>query len=325
MSAGVTDLFEIMKKLRLQLQGKGVHGLQYLMDCFHKFDEDQTGTLDREEFDSLVSYCGLFLAGPETQKIIRRFDMNGHERISFDDFYKELRGSLSERRHALIDNVFRALDRDNRGSIEKEDIFAVLHANISAHPEVESGIKSADQVLKEFTLALSETGSHGPISHEEFAYYFHNISVCTSHDDNYFARICERVWGVRETPLEASLASTSSSLSTALSGTGKWVERMERKIRDKVRLKVRGPETLDAPILRAFKFFDLMGSGRANIDMFNKVMDRLGTQFSEEELRNLFAYYDVEGTGELEYKQFAADIVSRDNVNDNLSLTKTLI
>ena len=57
--------------------------------------------------------------------------------------------------------------------------------------------------------------------------------------------------------------------------------------------------------MKMFKFFDVSGNGRVDFDTFAKVCEKTGMYFPEEQLGPLFQSYDQDGSGELDYQEFA--------------------
>jgi Ca2+-binding EF-hand superfamily protein len=64
-------------------------------------------------------------------------------------------------------------------------------------------------------------------------------------------------------------------------------------------------KSLEAGLLKAFKFFDLNGSGEVDLDTFFVCMTRLHFVGVQKELETLFDRYDEDGSGSLSYQEFA--------------------
>jgi Ca2+-binding EF-hand superfamily protein len=65
-----------------------------------------------------------------------------------------------------------------------------------------------------------------------------------------------------------------------------------------------GEETV---LIRAFKYFDLDNSGMVSPDEWTKAIERIGvTSVDQEMIQQLFILYDVDRSGELDYKEFSA-------------------
>lgn len=112
-----------------------------------------------------------------------------------------IRGELSEKRQALVEQAYRKIDRDNSGVLDINDIKDSYNA--SKHPDVICGKKTADQILVEFLETfethhnlLNGTASDGSVSLEEFVEYYKNISASIDNDD-YFALVMNNSWNLK--------------------------------------------------------------------------------------------------------------------------------
>jgi Ca2+-binding EF-hand superfamily protein len=78
--------------------------------------------------------------------------------------------------------------------------------------------------------------------------------------------------------------------------------------------------------MRAFKYFDLDGSGECSPDEFKKALEKIGITFSnEKELREIFTIYDINKNGELDYKEFSQIVFDKPSSNqNNISPSKVL-
>jgi hypothetical protein len=92
------------------------------------------------------------------------------------------------------------MDKDGNGVLEIDDIKGVYDA--SRHPDVKSGKKSEDEVLKEFleTFEMNHNvmhgyGSDGVVTQEEFMEYYNNVSVNID-NDQYFDLMMTNAWNL---------------------------------------------------------------------------------------------------------------------------------
>ena len=91
---------EIIFNLQMQMKIKGQNCIKSLIRNFAQADRDGSGFLDREEFEELLSSSNIFLAQVDITRLMRHFDKNQDERISFGEFYETLVPLLSDRRLA---------------------------------------------------------------------------------------------------------------------------------------------------------------------------------------------------------------------------------
>lgn len=88
----------------------------------------------------------------------------------------------------------------------------------------------------------------------------------------------------------------------------------ERELKNKLALKSDGKSSEENLIIKAFKYFDLDNSGECSPDEFTKAVAKLGvTGFNEKQLAEIFAQYDTNKNGELDYKEFAAVLYGEDD------------
>lgn len=63
-----------------------------------------------------------------------------------------------------------------------------------------------------------------------------------------------------------------------------------------------------------FKYFDIYDKGAVNFNDFMKAMEKIGFYYPAQQMEPLFKGYDLDGSGSLDYKEFAAIIFGADNV-----------
>ena len=101
---------------------------------------------------------------------------------------------MSERRTRLVELAFNRLDRNGSGLLEPDDIIGIYDS--SRHPDVLSGRRSADDVLKEFLDTFDVGGVHdGKVTREEFQNYYSNIGASIDNDD-YFELMIRNAWHI---------------------------------------------------------------------------------------------------------------------------------
>jgi Ca2+-binding EF-hand superfamily protein len=67
---------EIQNRLRFQLFSRKIDGIDPLFIFFKQADKNNSGTLDRYEFDDFLSQVGMFVSTQETTELFRYYDMN---------------------------------------------------------------------------------------------------------------------------------------------------------------------------------------------------------------------------------------------------------
>lgn len=84
----------------------------------------------------------------ELQQLLKYYDQDGDNHISYQEFVKGLQDPLSERKLRAINTAYTTLDREGSGAIKVSEL--IRHFDCSQHPEVVSGKKNRDQLLEEF-------------------------------------------------------------------------------------------------------------------------------------------------------------------------------
>ena len=65
--------------------------------------------------------------------------------------------------------------------------------------------------------------------------------------------------------------------------------------------------------MKMFKFFDIMNTGQVNFTQFQRVLEKSGMYYPEEQLRPLFDTYDRDGSGSLDYSEFAVAVFGQES------------
>jgi Ca2+-binding EF-hand superfamily protein len=85
--------------------------------------------------------------------------------------------------------------------------------------------------------------------------------------------------------------------------------RFEKELRNKL-LGKSGNQSEEATLVKMFKFFDLQGKGAVNMKEFEKALVKIGFQYSQQQISYLFNKYDLDGSGLLDYKEFCGAVYS---------------
>jgi Ca2+-binding EF-hand superfamily protein len=90
--------------------------------------------------------------------------------------------------------------------------------------------------------------------------------------------------------------------------------RFERELKDKLQQKSNAKLSEEACLVKMFKYFDVRDRGCVDLDEFCRVLEKSGMYYPREQLEPLFRQYDQDGSGNLDYKEFAC-IVFGEEVN----------
>ena len=116
-------------------------------------------------------------------------DKDGH--VNFDEFLVAIRGSLNDKRQAMVDKAFLKFDRDGSGAIEASDLRGVY--NTSMHPKVQSGEMTEDEVFLEFLTNFGDRNRDGVITRSEWNEYYAAVSASVDNDD-HFVQLMRTAW-----------------------------------------------------------------------------------------------------------------------------------
>ena len=81
--------------------------------------------------------------------------------------------------------------------------------------------------------------------------------------------------------------------------------RFEKAFKDKLIQKSNAKTSEEAMLIKMFKYFDVQGDGTVEFDTFTKVCEKSGMYYPEAQLKSLFDIYDRDGSGALDYQEFA--------------------
>lgn len=111
-------------------------------------DSDGSGDLDFGEFRKALDDYRVGCTGPEADQIFAIFDHNRNGVVNFEEFMLTILGELSQYRQNIIRQAFAALDRDQDGQLDFEEIKA--HFDPTRHPDVITGTRTVEDCRFEF-------------------------------------------------------------------------------------------------------------------------------------------------------------------------------
>merc|ERR1712216_58632 len=123
----------------------------------------------------------------------------------------------SARRRNLVNMAFDVLDIDGNGVLEPNDIAGKYDA--SKHPDVLSGKRTPDEILREFLDTFDVGGVvDGKVTRQEFENYYHNLSASIDNED-YFELMIRNAWHISGGEGQAANTANRRVLVTASDGT----------------------------------------------------------------------------------------------------------
>jgi len=287
-------------------------------------DDDNSKSLCKAEFNkALIDYKLGFTAG-ECGALFEYFDVDSSGTISYDEFIRAVRGPMNMARKKIVAQAFKKLDADGNGWIDINDIRGVYKAN--KHPEVISGKKTEDDILREFLstfeLAHSMRNNEAPnyvVTKEEFEEYYNNVS-CSIDDDMYFMTMMNNAWKLDQAPARGGKAAQprakgDNNIFNRPDPTAKPKEQdldlnaNEEQLMDHIRARIaaRGARGI-AGLGRKFKIADDNGSGALDMQEFKKAMHDFRIGINQKQVATAFRVFDRDGNGEISFDEFLRSI-----------------
>lgn len=340
----------LVDKFRQKLASRGGTGIIGLARQFKIFDDNNSKTLEMDEFVKAMKDFKVDLSPNEIKVLFGIFDRDGEGSIDYDEFLRAVRGEMNNRRKKITLQAFDKLDSDKSGIIEINEIKGLYNAK--NHPDVKAGKKTEEDIYGEF---LETFESHHNIkkgtrdrrvTKEEFLEYYNNISMSIDNDE-YFELMMTNAWKLSgSTPAGKSWSSDYSAArkdrphnkignssnapfgtteeptnySTSLrpntgnkggaSNFSKVGDEVLLKFRDK--LASRGTRGIMG-IRRSFKICDDDNSHSIDFNEFRKLIKDYRIDLNENEIKKLFAIFDIDKGGSIDYDEFVKGVVGEMN------------
>jgi calcyphosin len=125
---------ELVEKVRGMLAKRGARGMIGLQRIFKIMDDNNSGSLDIQEFWKAMNDFRVKINQEECRKLFDLFDENDDGELNIDEFLINIRGQLNNNRRELIQKVFNKLDVDKSGTLEIDDVKHFYDAK--NHPDV---------------------------------------------------------------------------------------------------------------------------------------------------------------------------------------------
>merc|ERR1712166_468815 len=293
-NAWKNDVQNLVGDVKKQLFRLGGSSTQVMLN-FKKYDLSKSGSLDKTEFERALGASGLFLTAPNLCAVVRAYKGNDGE-IRYDEFLRQLKLGMNDRRTKLVRRVYQKLDgmlpvvreQNECGIIQeyKEDMtmeFIIEKFGGENHPKVRGGEITANEATRQMKDGMEngpmDADGDGCVDEDEFIEFYNDISAGIPSDD-YFVYVMECVWGIQE---------------DAVAIFNRRLDEIEQLFVLKAKEMAKGNEIEEKAMYRVFKFFDTDGSGELDKDEFIKAMVRFGIQLTTAEVDGFFARYISNG------------------------------
>ena len=342
----------ILDKFRNRLMQRGGRGIIGLARQFKIFDDNNSKSLDFDEFAKAIKDFKVDITNNECKVLFGIFDRDGEGTIDYDEFLRAVRGEMNDRRKRIALQAFDKLDSDKSGIIDINEIKSLY--NVKNHPAVKAGTKTEEDVYGEFLETFETHHNIGRgtkdrrVTREEFLEYYNNISMSVDNDE-YFEVMMNNAWklggvqdyskqkawasdvsdpktnvrsNIRSTkpgnPQNAPFGTSDEPTNYATSSNPKGNVNTFSKKGDETLLKFR--EKLAARgtrgimgIRRSFKICDDDNSHSIDFAEFAKLMKDYRVGLSDPEIKKLFGIFDMDGSGVVDYDEFVHGIVGEMN------------
>ena len=316
----------ILKIIREKLSKRGVQGICSIARNFRIVDENNTQTIDFNEFKKACKIFNFGLDDNQMRIAFVAFDRDNTGEIDYDEFVRSIRGEMNEFRQKIVQKAFEILDINKNGEVSFDEIKNKYNAR--NHPDVLSGKKTEDEILKEFMDTFQETYNYlcgtetdNIITIEEFLEYYENVSMIID-DDNYFELLLNNTWKMGlNTTYNNDKKSWNQNDDNAENlkenykkkfgdkKPGYKEEEVEREKNEIVLVKFINEirnlgSTCLISLLRQFKLNDENNTKELEIYEFIKALHEFETELNDDEINSVFNYFDKEKTGVINYVNF---------------------
>ena len=303
----------IMDIIKEKLNQRGVQGICSIARNFRIIDENNSQTIDFNDFKQV---CNMFNFGINDNQLIivfEHFDQENTGEIDYDEFIRTIRGDMDENRQKLVQQAFDILDSNKSGEISFEDLKNKY--NTKNHPDVLSGKINEEEALKEFLDTFQETynylcgtESNNVITIEEFLEYYENVSM-TIEEDDYFEYLLNNTWNLglkTKYQIEIQQKNIEENKEEKIKEEPKEdlnIKNEQALIKFIKEIKNLGTTSLIS-LMRLFKLNDLENSKELEYYEFSKSLHEFETELTDEEISDLFNYFDKDKTEYVNYINF---------------------
>ena len=331
----------ILEKIRKKLSARGVRGITSIAKNFRLIDEDNSQTIDYNEFKKASKDFRFDLTENEIQIAFSLFDKNKNGVIDYDEFIRIIRGEMNENRKKIVEEIFNKLDINHLNAIEKEELISKFNAK--NHPDVLNGKKTEDEILLEFIETFENTYNYlcgtendGKVTLEEFMEYYENVSLSIDNDD-YFEMLINNTWGFNNENENNFINNNNKGWSNKNENNDNNLQsNYKRRFGDNNKRNNNNINTINEKnfvqnefypnennildifrneirkkgakgiidLAKQFKLFDENKNKTLDYKQFSKAIKDLKIDFNENEIHELFSIFDINNSNTIDYEEF---------------------
>ena len=289
----------IIKKLKKEILTQGSDILFNILKTLIKFDVENNGKIDLDEFSRLCYEYNINLTPDEIKTIFGCFDPSRTGKIFYEDLYNIIHDPLNDSRMVLVDNLYNNLNKNNRGNLEIKTFLSSL---------AENNNDNLDEFKDKFLLHHDfYTKGKTEVNYDEFIDFFEILSTDYKEDidfENYIKNSFNIITNEGEQKENEKEEITDKNKQTK-----EFLEYLDT-IRN-ILIK-QGPNGV-IELLRNLRNVDQSKSNGIDIDEFVSVIDNLfkdnENKFSMDEIQTIFNVYDIQESGVMEYQKFISDLL----------------
>lgn len=144
----------------------------------------------------------------------------------------------------------------------------------------------------EFAEWFRQSCPSGTVSEADFCSFYSEISGCLPAErSDYFIQVVLKSWG---------LDSDKKSVNPHK------LAQLQLQVFEKVRQRTHGADDEGKTLKKIMKHFDVEGYGTIGPKQFRQALETLGCTFSEHEIDALFAKFDANGNGKVDYEEMSS-------------------
>ena len=184
------DLIEmIIMRLRNILSKRGIANLISIETGFRNIDTENEQEVDYSTFKTVCEQFNFELNEEECKELFLAFTKEESTKVNYDEFIRILRGELLEKRKQLVENVFKNIDKDNKGGVSVDELIQLYNPKGSYEflynkEDEENAKKIFEDTFKENHIYLNgEDGIDKLVDIDEFIDYYESVSLMIPEDD----------------------------------------------------------------------------------------------------------------------------------------------
>ena len=260
--------------------------------------------LSKLGISNLISIETGFRNEDECKELFLAFTKEETTKVNYDEFIRILRGELIEKRKQLVENVFKSLDKENKG-LSVDELIQIYNPKgsyefIYNKENEENAKKIFENTFKENHLYLNgEDGVDKLVDIDEFIDYYESVSLMIL-DDDVFKEVILKTWGLM--PLDEVLKKEEPKKEEKKIKKEENIKKNEEQkedLNEEIKPKIENAEER----YEKEKEFRKNLLKEKNIDVFRETLAAKGITTVINFLNQL-RQYDRKGTKELNFQDF---------------------